>query len=286
MKYTKIILPINNNDIKSNKHKMKYIIDQFEKINETLKKIDKNEINSIKTVDEFLDYLKLTEKEYIEIIRRNIKRPQIFLKRNINEIYIYINQYNKLLLQLMKCDVDFQYILDVYACTCYIVDQIEKSPRGLSKAIKETADQADKNNHHKEKLRAIINCYTNKSEVSAQEVAYHLLGQPLSISSRQTVFINTSPVNERCKILKSKAELEKIFKKNPNSTDIYKNNDIDQYSKRPAELENLCLADFIAMYQFNKSISGHHNLENDDYEENNNENDDNSENENDKTTSK
>ena len=51
-------------------------------------------------------------------------------------------------------------------------------------------------------------------------------------------------------MLKTNAELKKLTETNPNSTDIYKKGPIDRYSDRPDELENFCLADYIALFTY------------------------------------
>ena len=45
----------------------------------------------------------------------------------------------------------------------------------------------------KERLRGIVCKFQSRSEVSAQEVSYHLLSLPLSKFSRANVYINTNP---------------------------------------------------------------------------------------------
>ena len=82
-------------------------------------------VQNISTTNDFLNYIQLTETNYLNIISYNIKRPTIFLKRNINELRI--NAYNKLILIVMKCNMDIQFILDPYACICYIINYIGKS---------------------------------------------------------------------------------------------------------------------------------------------------------------
>ena len=60
----------------------------------------------------------------------------------------------------------------------------------------------------KERLRSIAHKFQNCSEVSAQEVSYHLLSMPLSQCSRANVYINTNPPEQRTRILKPKHLLE------------------------------------------------------------------------------
>ncbi|GBN70075.1 hypothetical protein AVEN_184165-1, partial [Araneus ventricosus] len=59
----------------------------------------------------------------------------------------------------------------------------------------------------KEKFRWIANVFLNSNFMPAQEAAYHLLSLPLSKCSRKAIYINTSPREERARMLKTNAEL-------------------------------------------------------------------------------
>jgi PIF1-like helicase len=48
-------------------------------------------------------------------------------------------------------------------------------------------------------------------------------------------------------------ELAELCKLNPDSLDIYKKGSIDHYAERPEELNNICLAEFVAFYTFTKN---------------------------------
>ena len=74
-----------------------------------------------------------------------------------------------------------------------------------------------------------------------EEAAFLLLQAVMTFMSRQSVFINTSPPNERTFLVKSKKELEQL---DPESTDIAVDNLIHCYQNRPHQMENYCLADF------------------------------------------
>ncbi|XP_061178430.1 uncharacterized protein LOC133187077 [Saccostrea echinata] len=80
-------------------------------------------------------------------------------------------------------------------------------------------------------------------EVGAQEAAYLVLQMPMTKASREVVFINTSPSDDRVTLIKTDAELEKLT---PNSTDVECSNVIKRYAKRPKQLENWCLADYVS----------------------------------------
>jgi hypothetical protein len=58
----------------------------------------------------------------------------------------------------------------------YCVDYISKSENGMSKLLREALNELKKgNNTVKERLRVIANKFLNSSEISAQEVVYHIL---------------------------------------------------------------------------------------------------------------
>ena len=252
MNTTKILLPNKNKNIK--KDVKKFIECKWYEIKNTVDLIAKKDkkVQSITSIKEFLNYIQLNEKQYINVIEFNIKRPTTFLKRNVDELRI--NAYNKLILTLMKCNMDIQFILDSYACIGYIINYIGKSQRGLSKIIKDTADEVRKGNYSlQQQLRSIVNVFINKTEISAQEITYHILSIPLSVASNQCIYINTSPPNERCHLLKSKQKLEQILSEDPNSTDIMEPNITEHYINRPDNIETWCFADFAAKCQYSKT---------------------------------
>ena len=64
-------------------------------------------------------------------------------------------------------------------------------------------------------------------------------------SSRQVVFINTSPPEDRVQLLKPSQEIKDL---EDESHKIYASGLINRYTKRPVNLENLSLADWVAWY--------------------------------------
>ena len=101
----------------------------------------------------------------------------------------------------------------------------------------------------KERLRVIANKFLNSSEISAQEAVYHILSIPLSASSRSTVFINTNRPENRISMVKSDEVLQKL---ESDSKDVFVQGLIDTYINRPAEMKNVCLADFASLYNVSK----------------------------------
>lgn len=107
----------------------------------------------------------------------------------------------------------------------------------------------------KEKLKTLGNTFYNGTEISAQEAAWCRLKLPMTKSSRIVVYINTSPICERARILKPAKSLKKILEEDPTSTDIYSAGDIQRYMQRPHELDDICLAKFVSEYTYVPKVS-------------------------------
>ena len=94
-------------------------------------------------------------------------------------------------------------------------------------------------------MRHTGNKLLNAVEISAQEAVYLVLQMPLRRSSRAFQFINTSDPDERIFLLKSMNNIKEFP---DNSIDIESDNVIKRYQRRPRQMENVCLVDFVALY--------------------------------------
>ena len=242
MRSTKILYPLDEDDD----------TDELEHRKETWKIVQKY-LNDMKegedlTFDQLLVNLKLTEQNYILAIRSSLKAPTIFLKRKPNELRI--NNYNAVCLSAWRANMDIQFVLDVYACAMYIVSYISKAQKGMSDLLRTACEEARRGNSTiKQQVRDIGNKFLNNVEISAQEAVYIALQFPMRKSSRQVVFINTSPPEDRVKLLKPVQEIKDL---EDESDEIYASGLINRYTKRPANLENL--SDWAAWYDsHNKS---------------------------------
>ena len=223
------------------------------RIESVLKSIDSQvEKKGIFTVEynfkQFLQDCQVTEETYIRVIRCQLKRAKVFLKRSPSEIRT--NAYNRDILKLHRANMDIQFILDPYACVKYILNYINKSDRGMSAILKNVVEECKQGVlTHRQKLYRICSKFINCSEVSVQEAVFILLRLQLSRASRDTIFINTGERDSRIRILKKKSELKKL---QADSNDIMSDGLLEYYENRPDELESLCLADFAAMYTIKK----------------------------------
>ncbi|XP_061184994.1 uncharacterized protein LOC133193010 [Saccostrea echinata] len=219
-------------------------VDKYKKIYDDIQK----QLNDMKngcdlSYEELLGtVLKISKEDYIKCIRSSLRGPKVFLKRKPCDMRV--NSYNSVVLDAWKANIDIQYILDPYACAMYIVSYISKSQRGMSDLLNRAAKEAREGNLDiKRQVRHIGNHFLNSVEVGAQEAAYLVLQMPMTKASRDVVFLNTSPSDDRVILIKTDAELEKLT---PNSTDVECSNVIKRYAKRPKQLENWCLADYVS----------------------------------------
>ncbi|KAK3921586.1 ATP-dependent DNA helicase [Frankliniella fusca] len=81
------------------------------------------------TFDEYLAYLNIDEQSYLMALRSKLKRPTVFLKRNLNERRI--NAYNREMLQLWEAHMDMQLVVSPYGCVKYIVSYVSKSQKDV-----------------------------------------------------------------------------------------------------------------------------------------------------------
>lgn len=195
-------------------------------------------------IDQMLNYLKITESEYINAIRSSLQRPRIFLKRNLSEIRI--NSYNSLMLKSWSANLDVQFVLDAYSCAAYIVSYISKGQRGMSNLMHRAVREAWENNlDFRQQIRHVSNKFLTHVEIGSQEAVYLVLQMPLRKASRSVIFLNTSPPEERLTILKTMSELEDM---SPTSTNVETDNILKRYQRRPKRIYSLCLADFASWY--------------------------------------
>ena len=223
--------------------KHKAIQEKIVEIDERLRKKDISVLTF--SFDEMLSEIGLSEDMYIMTIRSTLSKKSVFIRRQPKDIRV--NAFNKEILRLFGSNMDIQYILDPYGCVHYIVNYISKSYRGVSKLMREAIKDVRKGyTDNIRRLRIVGQVFLSGSEVSAQEAVYILLSMPLTLNSRQCIFINTGESDKRTKMVKRRTELLQL---DPESTDIMATGLLDYYINRPDNLKNVCLADFAAKYQ-------------------------------------
>jgi hypothetical protein len=206
---------------------------------------------TVTTLDGFLKGLgdpEIDLNDYMLALRWSINSPTIFLKRTCHEILI--NPYNRDLISAWRGNMDIQYILNSYGVVVYLTSYLMKSHGVMNRLLQIVAADmlADHRKNHKQKLMGIANKFQNCSEVGAPECVYRVLSMPVSCCSRQVVFINTFPINERFSMLKPDKMLHQM---KDDATNVYLASIQEKYSNRPKKsMGNICLAEFASAYNY------------------------------------
>jgi hypothetical protein len=239
MRQTMILQPLTEPEFTRNQQeKYKKI---YKDIDEFLYSIEEEQLS----YEEFLLKFDLSEEEYILCVRASISNPTVMLKRSLKETRT--NNYNETILKAWQANIDIQFILDVYACAAYVASYVTKSQRGMSELLRKAAEEVKAGNATlREQVRIVGNRFLNVVEICAQEAVYICLQLLMKRSSRQIVFVNTSPPSERVGLLKSQEILDQM---DDEDDDIHCSNDISRYAERPKSLENVTLAEFRSFYE-------------------------------------
>jgi hypothetical protein len=64
-------------------------------------------------------------KEYLNIISASISRPSIMIKRHMMELWT--NTFHPWIANVLKSNMDLQFILEEYACAAYLVEYVNKT---------------------------------------------------------------------------------------------------------------------------------------------------------------
>lgn len=196
---------------------------------------------------DFLDKLDISFDEYILALRASINTPSVFHRRTCHEIMI--NPYNKSIFLKHQANMDIQFVLNSYGVAVYLCSYLMKSAGLMNRLLRvaESELRNDRNLTLKQKLVQIASKFQNCSEISAQECVYHLLSMPVTFSSREHAFIITFKEEERYSMIKPKKYLRQM---DENSTNVYMSSIQEKYAVRPAQLENVCLAEFVSAFNF------------------------------------
>mgnify|MGYP002804788365 CR=1 FL=1 len=130
------------------------------------------------------------EEKYLLAVHSLLNSPTVCLKRVPNELRV--NNYNPACLAPWRANMDIQYVLDVYAM--YIVSYVSKAQKGMSELLwKACAEAKESNSNIKEQVRGIGTKFLNSVEISAQEAVNIILQLRMRKSSKEVIFVSTSP---------------------------------------------------------------------------------------------
>ena len=193
----------------------------------------------------------VTYDEYIEALEYSKHKLSIAYKRR--PVEQNISPYNPLLLNSLKSNMNLQFVTGIYGLLAYLTSYMCKPERNMSELMKKALKEAS-GKDIKEKLRTVGNIFKTKRECSLSEAIKRTLSLPMRTSNIDVVHIPTGVRENRTRMLKSPEEIEIM---DPDDTNVYKTNMLENYANRPDCLENMCYADFATNYISNSAIEPH-----------------------------
>ncbi|KAM9771032.1 uncharacterized protein ACBT44_004625 isoform 5-T6 [Syngnathus typhle] len=247
---TMIITPVacENQD----QHKEKQVVAN-DKLVRVQRLLNEPETSSL-TLPQLLAKCELTDAEYVECLYTTASKSSVVLKRDPKDCWV--NNYNRHLLLAWDANLDIQYILNAFSCISYICSYISKAEHGLSQYLKSVIENSrNENVNESDEMKQIMQAYSKKREVSAQECVARACGLHMKQSSRSVVFVQTSD-----NPLKMSYPLSLLEGKTQESHEVWMTGLPDKYKSRPQtkDFEVMCLADFASTCRivYGKQVKG------------------------------
>jgi hypothetical protein len=116
----------------------------------------------------FLNKFQINEATYILVLLSQLKRPQFFLTRIVNNIRA--NAFNKDIANLWYANTDIQFILDPYATATYCTSYMPKVDKSITTELKSIlqkciAEKTDANLRNLKVRQCFFKCPTNVNSI-------------------------------------------------------------------------------------------------------------------------
>ena len=162
---------------------------------------------------------------------------------------VRVNDYNPLLLLLWKANIDIQYVAESsLALAHYVSGYVTKAERSN---LQEIWQEVSENKSIYSRLWSFGIRSLRFRECGLYEAADLLLGDHLSEKSDTVKWVDVSMPHKRKRRLRDHKQLQEIAKSDPDSKDIFEDNLLDTYyPNRPMELDDVCLYDLVAHYDW------------------------------------
>ena len=161
---------------------------------------------------------------------------------------VRVNDYNPLLLMLWKANIDIQFVAEAsLALAHYVSGYVTKAEHSN---MQEIWQEVGENKSVYSRLWSFGIRSLRFRESGLYETSDLLLGH-LTEKSDTVKWVDVCMPHKRSRRLKNHKALQQLAECNPDSHRIFEDNALDTfYPQRPASLENVCLYDFVANYEF------------------------------------
>ena len=160
-----------------------------------------------------------------------------------------VNDYSPLLLMLWKANIDIQFVAEAsLALAHYVSGYVTKAERSN---MQEIWQEVSDNKNIYSRLWSFGIRSLRFRECGLYEASDLLLGDHLTEKSNTVKWVDVCMPHKRSRRLKNHKVLQEMVRHNPNSESIFEDNVLDTfYPQRLASLEDVCLYDFVAKYEF------------------------------------
>ena len=206
--------------------------------------------------------------DYISAISSTNHGYKVVLRRDIDEIFV--NSYNEEWIRAWNGNMDLQICLDFFAVITYITDYYAKDDSGTLKLITEALKQ-DQSPEIKDQMKIVANTFLTNRTMGEAEAIYKLIPDMRLKGSNVTCqWVSLSTPEERCSRFRKANENQlksgiDAFKLDGHEGLFYETQDFwSKYLRRPADMKDLCYAQFAKMFRTNKR-EDEDNYESEDY---------------------
>ena len=185
----------------------------------------------------------------LHCVEEAVKSRKRIYKLPRSDVEVRVNDYNPLLLMLWKANIDIQYVAESsLALAHYVSGYVTKAEKSHLQDIWQEVIYT-KSVYSKFWSFGIHSL--RSQECGLYEASDLLLGDHLTEKSETFKWVDVSMPDKRSRRLKDHKILEDVAKHNPDSEDIFQSNLLDTYyPQRPNDLEDICLYDFVANYDY------------------------------------
>ena len=189
------------------------------------------------------------ENAVLHCVEEKLKKCQKIYQLPRTESETRVNDYNPLLLLLWKANIDIQFVAESsLALSYYVTAYVTKAERST---LQEVWNEVSDNKSVYSRLWSFGVRALRSRECGLYEASDLLIGDHLCEKSTTVKWICVKMPHKRSRRLKNHSVLQEIADNNPESEDIFEDDLFNtHYPKRPADLEDVCLHDFVANYDW------------------------------------
>ena len=230
-------------------------------IEEILRKVPKKSENyhenRKKRIHLLLARAEVTMAQYLEALKFSNLGYSVVLQRDVDEMYQ--NPFNAEWLRAWNGNMDIQVCLDFHAVITYITDYIEKPDTALQELIRDVLEK-EESNTLKDKMKSVANVFLRSRQMGEAEAIYKLNPSMLLKNSNVVCqWVSLGEKKDRSSRWRKATEddinagVKTVYLEGHEGLFLEQQDMYSKYLRRPAALEDICLAQFAKMF---KSTSG------------------------------